>query len=215
MAPDLLGYELGDAVILVGDERFRGSELLFQPHLIGMEAGRGVAFFSEELRVLQMVSSFSGFEYVTGMVLNFWFRTMAAWWICTRIQYTLRTCVCFPLMCIEYTWVYDSPCISQTYSLALAATVRRCCWNPMEVCDDGGCRHSPYFDAPWPSNLWQKRLSLFWRSMVPSARQNHILARKLSDDFLNGAVEQTKCFRDGTPCITLRHSLNWWNFISC
>ncbi len=130
-------------------------------------------------------------------------------------SYTVYTCACSPLTCIEYTWVYDSPCICQTYSLALAAKVRRCCWNPMEVCDDGRCRHSPYFDAPWPSNLWQKRLSLFWRSMVPSARQSHILARKLSDDFLNGAVEQTKCFRDGTPCITLRHSLNWWNFISC
>lgn len=88
-APDLLGYELGDAVILVGDERFRGSELLFQPHLIGMEAGRGVAFFFWRVESFTNGFFICGFEYVTGMVLNFWFRTMAAWWTCTRIQYTL------------------------------------------------------------------------------------------------------------------------------
>lgn len=46
---------MGDAVILVGDERFRGPELLFQSDLIGMEGGSGQfwcgKFCSEELRV--------------------------------------------------------------------------------------------------------------------------------------------------------------------
>jgi len=42
---------LGDAVILVGDERFRGPELLFQSDLIGIEGGSfGGGIFSEELR---------------------------------------------------------------------------------------------------------------------------------------------------------------------
>lgn len=40
-------------MILVGDERFRGPELLFQSDLIGMEGGIFLVrqiFFSEELR---------------------------------------------------------------------------------------------------------------------------------------------------------------------